>query len=100
MKYNVRGFPCLSSLLSGVLQWLSGSFFCELEGEGEETVVTASPCSLLFIAGLQFEFINPIFEFSKGMNELQLNDAEYALLIAINIFSAGKQSGRSEELQQ
>ncbi|XP_042300299.1 ecdysone receptor-like [Sceloporus undulatus] len=41
-------------------------------------------------AGLQFEFINPIFGFSKGMNELQLNDAEYALLIAISIFSAGK----------
>lgn len=57
-------------------------------------------CSLLFAAGLQFEFINPIFEFSKGMNELQLNDAEYALLIAINIFSAGKKARRSEELQQ
>ncbi|XP_072842129.2 oxysterols receptor LXR-alpha isoform X1 [Pogona vitticeps] len=41
-------------------------------------------------AGLQFEFINPIFGFSKGMNELQLNDAEYALLIAINIFSADR----------
>lgn len=34
------------------------------------------------------------------MNELQLNDAEYALLIAINIFSAGKKPERSEELQQ
>lgn len=41
-------------------------------------------------AGLQFEFINPIFEFSKGMNELQLSDAEYALLIAISIFSADR----------
>ncbi|KTF89803.1 hypothetical protein cypCar_00007524 [Cyprinus carpio] len=40
-------------------------------------------------AGLQFEFINPIFEFSKGMNDLHLDEAEYALLIAINIFSAG-----------
>lgn len=39
--------------------------------------------------GLQFEFINPIFEFSKGMNDLHLDEAEYALLIAINIFSAG-----------
>lgn len=69
--------------------------------EREETVVVvASPYSLLFVAGLQFEFINPIFEFSKGMNELQLNDAEYALLIAINIFSAGKKSRKSEELQQ
>uniref|UniRef100_A0A8C2K7U4 Nuclear receptor subfamily 1, group H, member 3 n=1 Tax=Cyprinus carpio TaxID=7962 RepID=A0A8C2K7U4_CYPCA len=41
-------------------------------------------------AGLQFEFINPIFEFSKGMNDLHLDEAEYALLIAINIFSAGQ----------
>ncbi|XP_066510111.1 oxysterols receptor LXR-alpha-like isoform X3 [Hoplias malabaricus] len=39
-------------------------------------------------AGLQIEFINPIFEFSKGMNDLHLDEAEYALLIAINIFSA------------
>lgn len=42
--------------------------------------------------GLQFEFINPIFEFSKGMNDLHLDEAEYALLIAINIFSAGQNS--------
>nr|XP_044995929.1 oxysterols receptor LXR-alpha isoform X2 [Jaculus jaculus] len=40
-------------------------------------------------AGLQVEFINPIFEFSRAMNELHLNDAEFALLIAISIFSAG-----------
>lgn len=43
-------------------------------------------------SGLQFEFINPIFEFSKGMNDLHLDEAEYALLIAINIFSAGQVS--------
>lgn len=43
-----------------------------------------------FSAGLQIEFINPIFEFSKGMNDLHLDEAEYALLIAINIFSAGQ----------
>lgn len=43
-----------------------------------------------YCAGLQFEFINPIFEFSKGMNDLHLDEAEYALLIAINIFSAGQ----------
>ncbi len=36
------------------------------------------------------EFINPIFDFSKGMNDLHLDEAEYALLIAINIFSAGQ----------
>lgn len=82
------------------MQSISGKLFRERKGERGKPVVTASPCSLLFVAGLQFEFINPIFEFSKGMNELQLNDAEYALLIAINIFSAGKKPGRSEELQQ
>lgn len=49
-------------------------------------------------AGLQFEFINPIFEFSKGMNELQLNDAEYALLIAINIFSADRPNVQDQSL--
>lgn len=43
-------------------------------------------------SGLQVEFINPIFEFSKGMNDLHLDEAEYALLIAINIFSAGQVS--------
>lgn len=48
------------------------------------------PC--LPSSGLQFEFINPIFEFSKGMNDLHLDEAEYALLIAINIFSAGQAS--------
>ncbi|XP_012977876.2 oxysterols receptor LXR-alpha isoform X2 [Mesocricetus auratus] len=45
-------------------------------------------------AGLQVEFINPIFEFSRAMNELQLNDAEFALLIAISIFSAGPAPSR------
>ncbi|XP_068256343.1 oxysterols receptor LXR-alpha isoform X4 [Nyctibius grandis] len=49
-------------------------------------------------AGLQVEFINPIFEFSKGMNELQLNDAEYALLIAINIFSADRPNVQDQSL--
>uniref|UniRef100_UPI00398EEBD0 oxysterols receptor LXR-alpha-like n=1 Tax=Pristiophorus japonicus TaxID=55135 RepID=UPI00398EEBD0 len=49
-------------------------------------------------AGLQFEFINPIFEFSKGMNELHLDDAEYALLIAINLFSADRPNVEDHEL--
>ncbi|XP_067830601.1 oxysterols receptor LXR-alpha isoform X2 [Heptranchias perlo] len=49
-------------------------------------------------AGLQFEFINPIFEFSKGMRKLQLDDAEYALLIAINIFSADRPNVQDHEL--
>lgn len=46
------------------------------------------------------EFINPIFEFSRAMNELQLNDAEFALLIAISIFSAGVRRGRREREQE
>uniref|UniRef100_UPI00358F4E63 oxysterols receptor LXR-beta-like n=1 Tax=Myxine glutinosa TaxID=7769 RepID=UPI00358F4E63 len=49
-------------------------------------------------AGLQVEFIEPIFEFSRGMKELGLDDAEYALLIAINIFSADRPSVQSPEL--
>ncbi|KAM4825303.1 oxysterols receptor LXR-beta [Thomomys bottae] len=55
-------------------------------------------------AGLQVEFINPIFEFSRAMRRLGLDDAEYALLIAINIFSADRpnvqEPRRVEELQQ
>ncbi|XP_048185315.1 oxysterols receptor LXR-beta [Perognathus longimembris pacificus] len=55
-------------------------------------------------AGLQVEFINPIFEFSRAMRRLGLDDAEYALLIAINIFSADRpnvqEPQRVEELQQ
>lgn len=55
-------------------------------------------------AGLQVEFINPIFEFSRAMRRLGLDDAEYALLIAINIFSADRPNvqdpGRVEALQQ
>lgn len=49
-------------------------------------------------AGLQIEFINPIFEFSKGMNDLHLDEAEYALLIAINIFSADRPNVQDHEL--
>ncbi|XP_058385921.1 oxysterols receptor LXR-beta isoform X3 [Diceros bicornis minor] len=55
-------------------------------------------------AGLQVEFINPIFEFSRAMQRLGLDDAEYALLIAINIFSADRpnvqETSRVEALQQ
>ncbi|XP_076987104.1 oxysterols receptor LXR-beta [Tamandua tetradactyla] len=55
-------------------------------------------------AGLQVEFINPIFEFSRAMRRLGLDDAEYALLIAINIFSADRpnvqEPSRVEALQQ
>nr|XP_032833897.1 LOW QUALITY PROTEIN: oxysterols receptor LXR-beta-like [Petromyzon marinus] len=49
-------------------------------------------------AGLQFEFIDPIFEFSKGMKDLRLDDAEYALLIAINIFSADRPNVQDHQL--
>ncbi|KAH0501815.1 Oxysterols receptor LXR-beta [Microtus ochrogaster] len=55
-------------------------------------------------AGLQVEFINPIFEFSRAMHLLGLDDAEYPLLIAINIFSADRpnvqEPSRVEALQQ
>lgn len=51
-------------------------------------------------AGLQVEFINPIFEFSRAMNELQLNDAEFALLIAISIFSAGAEDGQEGKMSK
>lgn len=46
------------------------------------------------------EFINPIFEFSRAMNELQLNDAEFALLIAISIFSAGAEEAQEGKLER
>ncbi|XP_039213871.1 oxysterols receptor LXR-alpha isoform X1 [Crotalus tigris] len=49
-------------------------------------------------AGLQIEFINPIFGFSKRMNELHLNDAEFALLIAISIFSADRPNVQDQTL--
>ncbi|XP_041074210.1 oxysterols receptor LXR-alpha-like isoform X2 [Polyodon spathula] len=49
-------------------------------------------------AGLQLEFINPIFEFSKGMNDLHLDEAEFALLIAINIFSADRPNVQDHDL--
>nr|XP_033818075.1 oxysterols receptor LXR-beta-like isoform X2 [Geotrypetes seraphini] len=49
-------------------------------------------------AGLQVEFINPIFEFSRGMREMQLDDAEYALLIAINIFSADRPNVQDHQM--
>ncbi|XP_072283253.1 oxysterols receptor LXR-beta [Pyxicephalus adspersus] len=49
-------------------------------------------------AGLQVEFINPIFEFSRGMRQMQLDDAEYALLIAINIFSADRPNVQNHQL--
>ncbi|XP_063145802.1 oxysterols receptor LXR-alpha [Candoia aspera] len=49
-------------------------------------------------AGLQIEFINPIFGFSKSMNELQLSDAEYALLIAISIFSPDRPNVQDQSL--
>lgn len=49
-------------------------------------------------AGLQVEFINPIFEFSRTMRQLQLDDAEYALLIAINIFSADRPNVQNHQL--
>ncbi|CAJ0964764.1 unnamed protein product [Ranitomeya imitator] len=40
----------------------------------------------------------PIFEFSRGMRQMQLDDAEYALLIAINIFSADRPNVQNHQL--
>lgn len=61
-------------------------------------------CGFPTPTGLQVEFINPIFEFSRAMRRLGLDDAEYALLIAINIFSADRpnvqEPSRVEALQQ
>ena len=34
------------------------------------------------------------------MNELQLNDAEFALLIAISIFSAGAEDGQEGKMSK
>ncbi|KAF7239738.1 DNA polymerase delta catalytic subunit [Varanus komodoensis] len=60
--------------------------------------------ALLKASTIEVEFINPIFEFSRAMRQLQLDDAEYALLIAINIFSADRPNvqdhGLVEALQQ
>ncbi|XP_041093481.1 oxysterols receptor LXR-beta-like [Polyodon spathula] len=54
-------------------------------------------------AGLQMEFINPIFEFSRGMRGLMLDGEEFALLIAISLFSADRPNvtnpGLVEQLQ-
>ncbi|KAK6294778.1 hypothetical protein J4Q44_G00356080 [Coregonus suidteri] len=55
--------------------------------------------ALLKTSTIELEFINPIFEFSKGMNDLHLDEAEYALLIAINIFSAGQRSSDRPNVQ-
>ena len=67
---------------------------------GQSVYQSQSPVS----TGLQVEFINPIFEFSRAMRRLGLDDAEYALLIAINIFSADRpnvqEPSRVEALQQ
>eukprot|EP00069_Balaena_mysticetus_P022087 bmy_14007T0 len=72
-----------------------------IEGRGGSSVHRAGPPTS---AGLQVEFINPIFEFSRAMRRLGLDDAEYALLIAINIFSADRpnvqEPSRVEALQQ
>ena len=41
------------------------------------------------LAGMQIEFVDPIFDFCKSMAKLDLDEAEYALLVAINTFSSG-----------
>lgn len=83
----------LTSLTAGSL-----GAWARLRGASESHGLPRHP------AGLQVEFINPIFEFSRAMRRLGLDDAEYALLIAINIFSADRpnvqEPSRVEALQQ
>ena len=38
---------------------------------------------------MQVEFVDPIFDFCDSMAKLDLDEAEYALLVAINTFSTG-----------
>uniref|UniRef100_A0A452TV24 Nuclear receptor subfamily 1 group H member 2 n=1 Tax=Ursus maritimus TaxID=29073 RepID=A0A452TV24_URSMA len=75
---------------------------CKFHRRGGFDLDTALPQGLAH--SLQVEFINPIFEFSRAMRRLGLDDAEYALLIAINIFSADRpnvqEPSRVEALQQ
>ena len=40
--------------------------------------------------GMQIQFVDPIFDFCTSMSKLELDEAEYALLVAINTFSPGK----------
>nr|XP_002120859.1 oxysterols receptor LXR-beta isoform X1 [Ciona intestinalis] len=46
--------------------------------------------SSFYRAGMQVEFVDPIFDFCNSMAQLGLNEAEYALLVAINTFSADR----------
>lgn len=91
------------SYKSGVV----GAVFLALRTAGRSGAGVIGPGALTGAsrpAGLQVEFINPIFEFSRAMQRLGLDDAEYALLIAINIFSADRpnvqETSRVEALQQ
>jgi len=43
-------------------------------------------------AGMQIEFVDPIFDFCNSMAKLDLDEAEFALLVAINTFSADRQN--------
>jgi len=46
-----------------------------------------SPSSLTLSHGGLSEFVNAMFEFSRGMASLGVDNAEYALLISLCIFS-------------
>nr|CAB3264433.1 oxysterols receptor LXR-beta [Phallusia mammillata] len=46
--------------------------------------------SSFYRAGIQVEFVDPIFDFCHSMAKLGLDEAEYALLAAINTFSADR----------
>lgn len=59
-------------------------------GVGEVSFDTTILRPLISISGMQVEFVDPIFDFCKSMAKLGLDEAEYALLVAINTFSTGE----------
>lgn len=46
--------------------------------------------STFYKAGIQVEFVDPIFTFCKSMARLDLDETEYAILVAINTFSSDR----------
>lgn len=48
-------------------------------------------------AGMQVKFVDPIFEFCDSMAKLDLDEAEFALLVAINTFSPDRQNIKNEK---
>nr|AGB58266.1 liver X receptor [Halocynthia roretzi] len=59
--------------------------------------------SSFYRAGMQVAFVDPIFEFCNGMAQLELDETEYAILVAIITFSTDrphiKDIGKVERMQ-